>query len=127
MQITHWKKTGIFALVLNFLFMTFPTASLAGLLGSGEMLATEARSLHMAEIQATLSRDEVRAQMIEMGVSPAEVQERLNALTDAELAQLAAEMNQLPAGAGVIEVVGIVFVVLLILELLDVTDVFTGV
>lgn len=127
MQNPRWKKAGILMLIMNFLFATFPAASYAGLVGTQEMLASETRSLHMAEIQSTLNREDVRAQMLDMGVSPQQVEQRLNALTDAELAQLSAQMNQLPAGSGVIEVVGIVFVVLLILELLDVTDVFTGV
>lgn len=127
MHTNYLKKTGILALILNFFFATFPATSYAGLIGTEEMLTAEARSLHMAGIESTLARDDVRAQMLEMGVDPAQVEERLSALTDAQLAQLAAEMNQLPAGSGVIEVVGIVFVVLLILELLDVTDVFTGV
>ena len=38
--------------------------------------------------------------------------------------QLAQQIEELPAGAGLIEVVGIVFVVLIVLELVGVTDVF---
>ncbi|HSH29188.1 MAG TPA: PA2779 family protein [Thiohalobacter sp.] len=127
MRPQHWKRAGILALILNLLFATFPAAAHTGLVGTEEMLAAEARALHLADIQATLKRDEVRTQMLDLGVSPDQVEARLGALTDAELQQLATELNQLPAGAGVIEVVGIVFVVLLILELLDVTDIFTGI
>ena len=49
------------------------------------------------------------------------------ALSAAELAQLDGRLDQLPAGAGIVEVVGVVFVVLLILELVGVTDIFTAI
>lgn len=127
MDTTRWKRAGILALILNFLFATFPAAAQTGLVGTGEMLAAEARALHLAEVRAGLNREDVRQQMLELGVDPAKVEQRLGGLTAAELQRLAANMKQLPAGAGVIEVVGIVFVVLLILELLDVTDIFTGI
>lgn len=127
MDTTRWKRAGIFALILNFVFATFPAAAQTGLVGTSEMMATEARALHMAEVRAGLNRADVREQMLELGVDPAKVEQRLGGLTNAELQRLAANMKQLPAGAGVIEVVGIVFVVLLILELLDVTDIFTGI
>jgi hypothetical protein len=38
---------------------------------------------------------------------------------------LQGRIADLPAGAGVIEVIGIVFVILLILELIGVTNIFT--
>jgi len=126
MQYVRWRKRTIAIVASSFLFGTFPAASYAGLIGTAEMLATDARTAQMTAIQSVLARDDVRAQMLEMGVSPREVEERLGALTNAELAQLSAEMNRLPAGAGVLEVIGVVFVVLLILELLHVTNIFTG-
>ena len=46
------------------------------------------------------------------------------ALSDSELVQLSENIDQAPAGAGVVEVVGIVFIVLIILELVGVTDIF---
>ena len=63
-------------------------------------------------------------QMLELGVNPEQVDERINALTDAELARLSTGIQDLPAGSGVIEVLGVVFLVFLILELVGVTNVF---
>ena len=45
-------------------------------------------------------------------------------LTPMEQQLLQQKIADLPAGAGVVEVIGIVFIVLLILELLGVTDIF---
>ena len=75
-------------------------------------------------IQAFLSREIVREQLVQLGVSPEQATARINALTPAERLQLEKKIAELPAGAGAVEVIGIVFIVLLILELLGVTDVF---
>ncbi len=72
-------------------------------------------------VDATLQRADVQARLQQLGVSPELARQRIARLSDAELARL----DQLPAGAGVIEVVGLVFIVLIILELVGVTDIFT--
>ena len=59
-----------------------------------------------------------------MGVSPELAKARVAALTPMEQQLLQQKITDLPAGAGVVEVIGIVFIVLLILELLGVTDIF---
>ena len=41
-----------------------------------------------------------------------------------EISQLQNHLNDLPAGGGAIEVIGIVFIVILILELVGVIDIF---
>ena len=125
MQTVVWKKAGIFMLVINFIFTTFPAASYAGLVGTDEIVSADTRNRQITEIRNVLARDEVRTQMLDLGVNPAHVEERLNALTDAELAQLSTGIKELPAGGDAVAVIGIVFIVLLILELLGVTNVFT--
>ena len=125
MQTVLWKKTGIFMLVINFIFTTFPAASYAGLVDTNEMLSADTRNRQITEIQNVLARDDVRTQMLNLGVNPADVEKRLNVLTDAELARLSTGMQELPAGGSVVGVIGIVFIVLLVLEVLGVTNVFT--
>ena len=125
MQNVLLKKTGIFMLMISFIFTTFPATSYAGLVGTDELFSADNRTRQLAEIRDILARDDVRTQMVELGVSPEHVDERLDALTDAELARLSGGIKDLPAGGDVIEVIGIVFLVILILELLGVTNVFT--
>ncbi|HXV25711.1 MAG TPA: PA2779 family protein [Alphaproteobacteria bacterium] len=75
-----------------------------------------------------LQQDAVREQLVAMGVEPSEVEARLAALSPAELAQLSARIDQMPAGQGAIGAVVfailIIFLVLLLTDLLGVTDVF---
>lgn len=77
-----------------------------------------------ARITDALAREQVREQMRMLGVEDAQVQARLARLTDSELRALADHVETAPAGASLLEVVGIVFIVLLILEAVGITDIF---
>ncbi len=101
------------------------TTASAGVIGTQDYLSAEARAGHLADINAAISRADVLAQLVSLGVDPANAVTRAAALSDAELAQVAQEMNNLPAGGdGFLAVIGIVFLVLMILELTGVTDIF---
>ncbi len=71
-----------------------------------------------------LKREDVREQMLAMGVDPAHVEARLAGLSDAEVTRLAGQMEDLPAGAGVVELLLVVVLVFVILDIAGVTDVF---
>jgi uncharacterized protein DUF6627 len=75
-----------------------------------------------------LQQDAVREHLVAMGVDPSEVEARLAALSPAELAQLSARIDQMPAGGdgigAVVVAILIVFLVLLITDLAGLTDVF---
>lgn len=78
----------------------------------------------ISRIHEALNRDEVKAQLTELGVDPMLVQARVDALSDAEAQQLAQQLDQMPAGSGVLGVVLFVFVLLLVTDLLGLTNVF---
>lgn len=119
------RKTGIYLLIFNLLIATFPPQALAGLIQTPDAITAGERGNSMGQINDFLAREEVREQFLELGVDPANVEERLAALTDAEISQLQQQLNTLPAGGdGILVVIGVVFVVLLILELVGVTNIF---
>jgi hypothetical protein len=83
------------------------------------------RTARIERIHSVLARDSVQSQMVRLGVDPAAAAARIASLSDSELQQLEARMDELPAGAnGGLEVLGIVLLVLLVLELVGVTDIF---
>jgi hypothetical protein len=102
------------------------TAS-AGVVGTRAVMAQVERAETVARVQAALDREAVQAQLMAHGVDPAAAMERVAALTDAELRHLDGRLAQLPAGAGLVEIIGVVFVVLLILELVGVIDIFKSI
>lgn len=75
-----------------------------------------------------LQQDAVREQLMAMGVESAEVEARLAALSDAEIAQIAGTIDEMPAGQGSIGIVVgallIIFLVLLVTDIAGITDIF---
>ncbi len=108
-----------------FLSLGLQATASATMIGTEQLVAADARAGHLAGIDRALSQADVQARLVELGVSPADALSRAAALSDAELARVAGEIQNLPAGGdGLLAVIGIVFVVLLILELTGVTDIF---
>jgi hypothetical protein len=100
------------------------SAAHAGVVGTQQYIATIDRDAAFRRIDAVLAREEVRSRLEHYGVDAVAANERIGALTDQELALLATELENLPAGGDLLGVVGVVFLVLLILELVGVIDIF---
>jgi hypothetical protein len=91
------------------------------------MVSTEAAvaGAERASVASFLERADVRAQLQARGVDAAQVKARVAALTDQEAAQLAGEIESLPAGgADVLGVILVVFLVLLLTDILGFTKIF---
>ncbi|MGB5742778.1 MAG: PA2779 family protein, partial [Sedimenticolaceae bacterium] len=119
------KETVVVLLMLSMSLIGMPTVVLAAPIGTDTVVQLDKRGELVSRIQAQLARDDVRAQFLARGVSPAEVDARIAALSTEELQMLSLQLDDLPAGGSVLAVIGVVFVVLLILELVGVTNVFT--
>jgi hypothetical protein len=78
-----------------------------------------------AHVLSYLDRADVAAGLAEKGVSVDQARERVAALTDAEVAQLAHTLDTAPAGASdVLGVIVFVFLILLLTDILGLTKVF---
>lgn len=119
------KRLVVLVAGLGLLSMTFAGAVNAAMIGTQSAVSTEQRAEYISDIQGWLGQDGVRQQLVDLGVEPSNASERVAAMTTEELQTLHTEIEELPAGAGIVEVIGIVFVVLLILELVGVTNIFT--
>lgn len=95
----------------------------AGIVGTEQMVTDETRTAALHKINGVLATAEVSAQLEAWGVPASTVSERVAALSDRELQELAGSIETDPAG-GVLAVIGVVFVVLVILELVGVTNIF---
>lgn len=79
------------------------------------------------QIRSLLARDDVRAEMLALGIAPAEAEARIAALTDQEIADIAGKLDELPAGEGVgtiLIVLFVVFGVAVMLDALGMMDIF---
>ena len=118
------------ALVL--VLTSFPVGTArAGLVGTEQALSEAARPGDMqaqrSRVVAFIQREDVQRQIQALGVDPKEAAARVASLSDAEVAQIAGRVDQVPAGAGAAEIfiiLGVVFVILVVLDLIGVTHVF---
>jgi hypothetical protein len=116
----------VIALTLASMLVTSLPAT-AGIVGTERMVAEQTRSHMLDRIDGILAGEAVSSQLLARGVAPEMVRERIAALSDVELQQLASSMESAPAGGDVLVVIGVVFVVLLILEMVGVTNIFRNI
>lgn len=100
------------------------SAASAAIVGTEAALSAQQVQSERARISAALEREDVRQALLAAGVDPAEAAGRVAALTDSEVSELAARVDELPAGGDALGVVAFIFVVLLITDILGFTDVF---
>jgi hypothetical protein len=96
----------------------------AGIVSSDDVQATHSASANRDKVQQFLQRDDVRQSLVGQGVNPDAARERVAALTDAEVADLAGRVDKAPAGGDALGVILTVFLVLLITDILGWTKVY---
>lgn len=96
----------------------------AGMIGTQQVVQSDARETVIMRVETILARDDVARQLVAFGVDPLAVQSRVGNMTDSELLALQGKLDKQVAGGDALVVVGIVFVVLIILEVVGVTDIF---
>jgi hypothetical protein len=102
----------------------------AGLVSTDSVITqTFGVSEERAQIEAFLARDDVRQQFAALGVDATEAEARIAALSDAEIAEIAGQLDQLPAGEGFFAtaaiIAGVVLLILIITDIAGLTNIFT--
>jgi hypothetical protein len=115
------------AMSLFFLFVPYQRA-LAGLVGTEAVLEPSQAQEVRDSLIRLMSRENVQSALISQGIEPAEARARVASLSEAEAAKVAEMMENLPAGGGFFETLGILvviaFCVLIITDLLGLTNIF---
>jgi hypothetical protein len=123
MSMKGFRRACVAVLSASLISLGMQAPAAAGVVGTAEAIASQDRNAR-AVVDATLARADVRAELERMGVDAAAIEGRLDALSEAEVATLAGQIGEAPAGGDALAVIGIVFVVLVILELVGVIDIF---
>lgn len=98
----------------------------SGMLSTDQLVQEVQRAEQRSAVAAFLSRSDVQAQLEARGVDAGSAQERIGNLTAAELASLSAQIDELPAGQGILETVLFLLVIFMLLDIAGVTDIFPG-
>lgn len=96
----------------------------AGMIGSEQVIASQAAQLERERARAIFDRQDVRGQLQALGVDADAARARVDALTDDEVATINGKIDSLPAGGGIVGAAVFVFLVLLITDILGFTKIF---
>lgn len=119
------KRFFISMLVAAFTLASFMQPVQAAMIGTEQVLAADTVRKNQETIAAALERPEVIAQLESFGVSKDDAQARVAALTDAETATLAGQIENLPAGGdSIVGALVFIFLVLLVTDILGLTRVY---
>ena len=120
MKLTRFRRFVASLLVLC-VSATGTLPAYAGIVGTETVIA----GAQPGKLAGVVQRADVQARLQAMGVDPREVEARVAALSDEEAAQLAARLEELPAGGSdVLGVLLIVFLVLLFTDIMGYTKIF---
>jgi len=119
-MLSHFRRmvAGIVIVCLGGTGLVLPAH--AGIVSSEALVA----GTQQERLAGLLERSDVRAQLQAHGVSPAQAQERVAALSDEEAARLAARLDELPAGGDLLGAAVLVFLVLLFTDVMGYTKIF---
>lgn len=122
----QFKRIVASLLIVSTTLMGLPMTAQASLVTTQDAITAAGESAHDSrdKVAAFLGRADVRQALEAQGVSGAAAMERVQAMTDSEVAQLAARVDQAPAGGDVLGVLFTVFIVLLLTDILGLTKVF---
>jgi hypothetical protein len=122
---TTIKKIFTHTLISSFLFLGFTQSVQASMIGTAQVVSVAAAEQNRAKVVAAFERADVQAELQKMGISTGDARARVAAMTDAETASVANQIDTLPAGAdGLLGTLVFIFVLLLITDILGLTKVF---
>ncbi len=106
-----------------FLSMTLYTTTVqAAVMGTQTLVKDE---VLRQEVRTILDQEVVKQHLLEMGVTESMVSERVAHMTATELAQIADEWSEIPAGGSAAGLLAFLFVIFVITDALCATDLFT--
>lgn len=121
---TVFKRLVASALIVSCTAMGLPLTAQAGIVSTDEVLSSAAQTSSRERVTTFLSRADVRQTLQDQGVNGDAALERVNAMSDTEVAQLAGRIDQAPAGGDILGVMFTIFIVLLVTDILGLTKVF---
>jgi hypothetical protein len=109
------------AAVCMLILSTWVPVARAGIIGTEILLNAER---DRSTVETFFAREDVRQQLVLLGVDPAQAELRASNLTDLEAQALAERIHSMPAGGDAAGAIVFIFLVLLVTDLLGLTDVF---
>ena len=104
--------------------MGLPMTAQAAIVSTDEAMSTPVAAANRDRVNTFLTRSDVRKALQEQGVNGDAAVERVKAMSDTEVAQLAGRIDQAPAGGDILGILFTIFIVLLVTDIMGLTKVF---
>ena len=95
------------------------------MVGTSEVIAEQQLQVDRQQLLDMLEDQGVKEKLAALGVAPDQVEQRINSLTAAELAQFNQQLEQAPAGGSVVGIIVLFLVIFIITDMLCATDIFS--
>ena len=118
-----FRRTLALLMSFSLLFASFGQAQ-AAMISNSQLINQVQQSNEKTTLLQTIRRADVQSQLLSMGVNTADIEKRVDQMTQAEVAQLNQQIDQLPAGSGVLGIVVLIFIVFVITDVIGATDIF---
>lgn len=111
-------------LIASTTMLGLPLTANAGIVSTDTTLTADAALANRDQVTTFLTRADVQKSMQERGVNGADALQRVQSMSDIEVAQLAGRIDKAPAGGEILGVLFTVFILLLVTDILGLTKVF---
>jgi hypothetical protein len=118
-----FKRTLALILSISLFSLSIGQAQ-AAIIANNQVINQTQQTLDKDTLLQAINQADVQQQLLGMGVTTADIESRINQMTQEEIAQLNQQINELPAGSGVLGVLLIVFIVFVITDVIGATDIF---
>jgi hypothetical protein len=110
-------------LSLLMLLASFGNAQ-AAIISNGQVMHNLEQADSKQTLLQTIQRVDVQEQLVRMGVSTADIENRIDNMTQQEIAQLNQQIDELPAGGDILGVIVLIFIIFVITDVIGATDIF---
>ena len=113
------------AALLSILLALMPMLPAQAAMIGNEQIVNQSLSVETRDsLRQLFEQDTARQQLQAWGVSPDQINTRINSLTDAELARINRQVGDLNAGGNVLGILLVIFIVFVITDVIGATDIF---
>ena len=96
----------------------------AAVVGNDQLIGASTAQVDRNMLRDALQRDSVKQQLATLGVTQEQALQRVDRMTDREVAQLNQQLADLPAGGDVIGIIVLFLVIFIITDIIGATDIF---
>jgi len=120
----HFMRRTLALLLSILLSLTPLLPAQAAMIGNSQIIQQDLSQQTRDSLQQLLQQDAARQQLQAWGIGPEQARNRIDSLTDTELARINGQLGDLDAGGSILGVLLVIFIVFVITDVIGATDIF---